>query len=177
MSQWQAQFWFFREGAGNSFSIVYHFSRKMFLILYSINWPNLIVWLPLFLEISGNICIEIVCFRNCDEINSEINLIILIRRFLYVTKNSTQIFKYLENKKSYQGQIKAFPIIYKGFSVAKNCLRSKSIFKYALNSNGPCSDLWGTPWIKSFPKLKCLRLFKLLKIIKSACLISLCEFY
>ena len=30
-------------------------SRKMFLILYSINWPNFIVWLPLLLEILGNV--------------------------------------------------------------------------------------------------------------------------
>ena len=32
---------------------VYNFSR-MFLMLHSINWPNVIVWLPLFLEILGN---------------------------------------------------------------------------------------------------------------------------
>ena len=36
------------------------FSRKMFL-LYSINWPNFIVWLPLVLKILGNMCITIVC--------------------------------------------------------------------------------------------------------------------
>ena len=33
------------------------FSTKMFLMLYSINWPNLIAWLPSLLEI----CIAIVC--------------------------------------------------------------------------------------------------------------------
>ena len=33
---------------------VYDFSRKMFLTLYSINWPNFIDWLPLLLEILGN---------------------------------------------------------------------------------------------------------------------------
>ena len=38
---------------------VYDFSRKMFLMLYSINWPNFIVWLPL-LEIFGNTCIATV---------------------------------------------------------------------------------------------------------------------
>ena len=40
---------------------VYDFSRKMFLMLYSINWPNVIVWLPLLLRILGNMCITIVC--------------------------------------------------------------------------------------------------------------------
>ena len=40
---------------------VYDFSTKMFLILYSVNWPNFIVWLPLLLEILGNMCIAIVC--------------------------------------------------------------------------------------------------------------------
>ena len=39
----------------------YDFSRKMFLMLHSINWPNFIVWLPLRLEILGNKCITIAC--------------------------------------------------------------------------------------------------------------------
>ena len=30
--------------------IVYDFSTKIFLMLYSINWPNFIVWLPYFLR-------------------------------------------------------------------------------------------------------------------------------
>ena len=40
---------------------VYAFSTKMFLMLYSINCPNLIAWLPLLLEILCNMCIAIVC--------------------------------------------------------------------------------------------------------------------
>ena len=39
----------------------YEFSRKMFLMLHSTNQPNLIVWLPLLLEILGDMCITIVC--------------------------------------------------------------------------------------------------------------------
>ena len=39
---------------------VYEFSTKMFLMLYSINLPNFIAWLPLLLDILGNICIPIV---------------------------------------------------------------------------------------------------------------------
>ena len=38
---------------------VYDFLTKMFLMLYSSNWP--IFWLPLLLEILGNMRIEFVC--------------------------------------------------------------------------------------------------------------------
>ena len=40
---------------------MYDFSTKMFLMLYSINWQNFIPWLPLLIEILGNMCIAIVC--------------------------------------------------------------------------------------------------------------------
>ena len=60
---------------------VYDFSTKMFLMLYSINWPNFIVWLPLLLEILSNMCIAIICYPGCDVIDFEINLIFLIEPF------------------------------------------------------------------------------------------------
>ena len=37
------------------------FSTKIFLMLYSMNWPNFIVWLFLLLEILANTYIAIVC--------------------------------------------------------------------------------------------------------------------
>ena len=37
-----------------------YFLKEMFLMLHSINWPNFIVWLPLLLEILGNMYITIV---------------------------------------------------------------------------------------------------------------------
>ena len=40
---------------------VYDFLTKIFLMLYSINLPNYIAWLPLLLKILGNMCIVIVC--------------------------------------------------------------------------------------------------------------------
>ena len=40
---------------------VYDFSTKMFHKLYSIDRPNFIAWLPLLLEILGNMCTAIVC--------------------------------------------------------------------------------------------------------------------
>ena len=50
-------FEFLDKGLGmvSSVYFVYNFSRNMFLMLYFINWPSFIVWLPLLLEILGNI--------------------------------------------------------------------------------------------------------------------------
>ena len=83
------------------------FSRKMFLILRSIKCPNFIVWLHLLLEILGNKCITIFCKPGCDVKNFVINLIFLIKPFCYITKKLRQKIKYLENKKSFSGEIKS----------------------------------------------------------------------
>ena len=99
---------------------VHDFSTKMFLMLYSINWPNFNDWLPLLLEILVNMCIAIVCYPGCDVIKFKINLVFLIKPFLYITKKSRQKFKYLENKKSFQQEIKSiFHHFKKAFSSQK----------------------------------------------------------
>ena len=98
------QFWFFREGCGNSFSTTFYvwFFKKnvSHIILYS-----LVKFHCLIAFISWNIglynCIAIISFPGCDVINFEINLICLIKPFFYKTKNSRQKFKYLENEKSF----------------------------------------------------------------------------
>ena len=82
---------------------VYDFSRRVFLMLHSINWPNFIVGLPLLLEIMGNMCITIVCYSGCDVIKFEINLIFLIKLFWDMTKKSRQKLKYLKNETSFWG--------------------------------------------------------------------------
>ena len=51
--------------------------------------------------------IAIVCFPGFDAINFEINHIFLIKLFLYLTKNGRQKFKYLEDKKSFYGEIRS----------------------------------------------------------------------
>ena len=61
---------------------VYDFSTKMLLMLYSINWTNFIAWLPLLLEILGNMCIATVCYPGCDTMDFEINFIFLIQPFI-----------------------------------------------------------------------------------------------
>ena len=37
----------------------YDFQQKIFLKLYSINWPNFIVWLHLLIEILGNMVLQL----------------------------------------------------------------------------------------------------------------------
>ena len=83
------------------------FSRKMFLILHFINWPNYIVWLPLLLEILANICITLVLLTRLWRIKIEINLIFLIKPFWYMTEKSRQKLRYLEYSKSFSGEIKS----------------------------------------------------------------------
>ena len=65
----------------------------MLFNIYSINWPSFIVWLPLLLEIFGNMCIAIVCWPGFDVINFKTNLTFLIKPFLYMTKMSRQKLK------------------------------------------------------------------------------------
>ena len=79
------------------------FFKKMFILLYSINWSNFIAWFPLLLEILVNVRIAIVCFPSYDVINFGINRIFLIKPFFYLTKKSKsrQNFKYLENESGF----------------------------------------------------------------------------
>ena len=100
--------------------------KNFFFMLYSLNWPNFIAWLSLFLNIFGTICVTVVCLPGCDVINFQIILIFLIKPFCYKTKKSKEKLKYLENEKSYSGEKKAFFIIFKGLSVVKNFLRPES---------------------------------------------------
>ena len=69
---------------------MYDLSRKMFLMLYSINWPNFVVWLSLLLEVLGIMCILIVLFPGYDVINSEINVIFLIKGFCFIHDQMTK---------------------------------------------------------------------------------------
>ena len=41
-------------------------------MLYSVNWPNFIVWLPLLFKIPGNMFIVIVSIPVCDVRNFEV---------------------------------------------------------------------------------------------------------
>ena len=67
-------------------NFLHDFWRNIFPWLYSINWPNLIVWLALFREIFVNVCFVIVCWPCCDFINFEINLLFLLHDQKFKTK-------------------------------------------------------------------------------------------
>ena len=65
-------------------------------------------------------CIAIVCYPACDVIKIEINLIFLIKPFSYMAKKLGQKLKYLENGKSFWGEIKSiFSSFLKGFQLSK----------------------------------------------------------
>ena len=78
---------------------VYDLARKMFLMLYSINWPNFIIYLSLLLEILSNMCIAIVCFPGCEMINFETKFYVSNQSaFLHNQKVKTKILISWERK-------------------------------------------------------------------------------
>ena len=143
------QFRFFSKRSGASFftTFLHDVSRKIFLMLYSINWTIFIFWLPFLFEILDNICFAVVCFPGCGVTDFEINHIILTKPFFYMTKKSRQKFQYLENEKRFQDEKKHFSSIVKGFHQdKKNCelwkykLEKKSTF--FLRMRNVVSDIW-----------------------------------
>ena len=58
--------------------------------------------LSLLLEISGNMCIVIVCYPVCDIMSFKIYLSFLIKPFFCMGKKSELKFKYLKNGKSFK---------------------------------------------------------------------------
>ena len=122
MIQRYSVFWFSLEkglGLPSPPHFMYDFSRKLFLMLYSFNWPNFLLWLPLLFEVLDNLCIVIICFPVFDVINFEIYHNFLIKLFSYVTKKSGQKFKYIEDDKIFNHEIKIFFINFKGIEVDK----------------------------------------------------------
>ena len=99
---------------------MYDFSTKMFLMLYSINWPNFIVWLPLFMEILGNICIQLFCQPGCDVRNFKTNRIFLIKLLQYMTqKIKTKTLISWEQKELLRCNKKHFSSFLKGLQLPK----------------------------------------------------------
>ena len=111
---------------------MYDFSRKMFLMLHSINGPNFIVWLPLLLDRLDNMYITIVCWLRCNVIKFKTNIIFLIKSFWYITKKSRQKLKYTKNKKIfYWGEIKSiFHHFWSAFSCQKLYQTLECAFKH-----------------------------------------------
>ena len=129
MIQRYAQFSFFRKGSETSFSTAFclwFFKENVSHVTFY--WPTKFHCLIAFLlQKLGNICIKIVCYSGCDVIKFEINLIVLIKPFRYITKKSRQNLIYLEKERSFWDKIKIFFIIFNGLSVAKNRLKPESV--------------------------------------------------
>ena len=96
-------FWKIRKGQ-ELFSLPHclnDFWRKICLMLYSLNWLNFIIWLPLLLEILGKMCVVIIClpvrwrhkFLNWTWLSYQ-------GVFLHDQK-ARQKLKYLKNNKSF----------------------------------------------------------------------------
>ena len=104
---------FWNEGADHLFlphiklfknNFLHYFWRKIHLRLYSINWSNLFVWLPLLLEMLCIMCI--ICFPVYDVIIFKINLSLSSSRFPTWPKKSGQKLEYRKNKKGFLDDIK-----------------------------------------------------------------------
>ena len=68
------------------------------------NFPaNLIIWLPLLLEILGNTCIVIIYYPVCDVINFEISLTLFFPTW---PQKSGQILKYSRTKRAFNMKLK-----------------------------------------------------------------------
>ena len=80
---------------------LHNFWRKIFLLLYSMKWPNSIVWLTLPCQILDNICIVIVFWLGFDHINFAVNFIFLTKPFFLHDQKVSTKYKYLENEKSF----------------------------------------------------------------------------
>ena len=81
---------------------VHDFWRKTFLMLYSINWPNFIVWF-LYFSRHRAICV-LQLFVNQAVMSKYFKLTLFLIKLFLLTKKSRQKFKYLENEKSSWGK-------------------------------------------------------------------------
>ena len=129
MIQRYPQYWFFRKGPGNNFPphFGYDSFRKMFLLLYSVNRPNLsdclyflIYWVICVLHLFVP-QVETPQFLKCLCFFFETLCFLSSRLSTWPEIQD----KHLYLEKGFQGEIKNIFINFKGFLVAKNCFRSE----------------------------------------------------
>ena len=106
----------------------------MFLVFHFINWPNFIVWMPLLLEILGDMFFAIVCSPGCDIINFKINTIFLIKSFFYIVKKSRENLNFLWTKRVFKVKKKVFLINFEKFLVTNIFLRPESVLFRSLST-------------------------------------------
>ena len=102
-------------------------------VLYFIIWPNFIAWLPLPLEIFGNIFILVICCPVCEVINFVINFSFVIKPLFCITKKSKQKCKYLKSGKSFWLETKS---IFHYFKRTFNCQKLSQTRDWAFKETG-----------------------------------------
>ena len=92
---------------------VYNFFRKLFLMLYSINSQNFIVWFSLLLEIFFSMCIAIVCLQVATwELTSSFQW----SRFSTWRKSQEKIVNILRTKRAFNVKTGIFHHFLRAFS-------------------------------------------------------------
>ena len=77
-------------------------SLSRYISLSHYNWPNLLAWLPLLLEILGNMCIVIIRCPVCDVINFENNISFLNKPFFDIIKSQDKNVYISRMKKAFK---------------------------------------------------------------------------
>ena len=80
---------------------VYDFSRKMFLKLHSINWPNFIVWLPLLLQYWAISVLQLFVNQTVTSQNLKLILSFLSSRFAAWPKSQDKNLNILRTKRAF----------------------------------------------------------------------------
>ena len=83
------------------------FLKKTLLTLYSINWQNLIIWLPLLFQKSDNVCIVMFVIQFLTSDILKFTLAFLSSCFSTWSKKSGEKFKYLKNENKFLDEIKS----------------------------------------------------------------------
>ena len=113
---------------------LYDFSRKMFLKLYSINWPNFIVWLPLLLQILGNMFIVNIIYQLMTSLMAFLSSHFPTWPKMLGQKN----VNILTTKRAFSIKWKALFIIFKGSSSRQTKPNPKGRQEFNINSDTKC---------------------------------------
>ena len=97
---------------------VYDFSRKMFLMSSSINWPNFITWLLLLLRILVNMLLQLFA-NQVVTLNFEINLNFLIKPFFAWRKSEDKLYVSWEREELLRWNKKHFSSFWNSFQMPK----------------------------------------------------------
>ena len=119
------QCWFFRKDQGivSPPRFVCDFSTKVFIMLYSINWLSSLSYCLYFLRYWTISFLQLFVNQVCDVINFKT---LSFQSSCFYTWPKSQ-GKNLNNlRTTFQVKSKAFFVIFKGLSVARNCVRPYS---------------------------------------------------